>query len=59
MTGPELRAAREQLGLSQAGLAALLDVSRYLVSKWEREDVRIAHPRILELALTELRRRKR
>ena len=59
MTGPDLRAARQELGLSQAGLAALLGVSRYLISKWEREDVRIAHPRILELALTELRRRKR
>ena len=59
MTGPELRAARQELGLSQSQLAALLGVSRYLVSKWEREDVRIAHPRILELALTELRRRKR
>lgn len=59
MTGPELRAARQELGLSQSQLAALLGVSRYLISKWEREDVRIAHPRILELALTELKRRKR
>ena len=58
MNGPDLRAARQELGLSQSQLAALLGVSRYLISKWEREDVGIAHPRILELALTELKRRK-
>ena len=57
MSGPSLRATRQELGQTQAGLAALLGVSRYLVSKWEREDVRIAHPRILELALAELKRR--
>ena len=58
MTGAELRAVREHLALTQAELAALLGVPALRISKWERGEP-IAHPRILELALTELRRRKR
>ena len=59
MTGPDLRAARQELGLSQAELAALLDVPVNTVARWERGVVTVRHPRVLLLALTELKRRKR
>lgn len=35
MTGPELRAAREALGLTQAQLAAILDVAPEHVSRMQ------------------------
>lgn len=36
MTGDELRAARRRLGVTQAGLARMLDVSKSIIEKWER-----------------------
>ncbi len=51
MTGPDLRTARKQLGLTQTGLARLLDVDVTTISRWERGDIAIQHPAILRLAL--------
>ena len=59
MTGAELHTFREKLGLSQSQLATLLGVTPNTLARWERDELTIQHPRILELALTELRRRKR
>jgi len=57
LTGDELREWRTRLGLSQAGLAALLSVDANTVARWERDERAI--PPFLHLALTELARRKR
>ena len=54
MTGPELREFRHQLGLSQARLAALLDVTPNTIARWERGELAIASPRMLRLALERL-----
>ena len=35
MTGPELKARRESLGLSQAALATLLKVRQPHIARWE------------------------
>ena len=40
----ELRARRRALGLTQAGLAAALDVSANTVARWERGELRAGHP---------------
>lgn len=56
MTGPELREARQQLGLSQSGLAERLGVHWNVIARWEREELRIAHPKMLALAIEALRR---
>jgi len=58
MTGAELRAARRALGLSQRALAVLLDVTENTVARWERGELAIAHPRMLELALKGLSKRR-
>lgn len=54
MTPDELRAARKQLGLTQAQLAAELGVHQSTYAKWEAGTFRIAHPEILKLALESL-----
>ena len=54
-----LRNRRVRLGLSQSELARLLGVHPNVLARWERGELTIAHPRILDLALTELARRKR
>ena len=58
MTGQELRRRREALGLSQAQLAALVGVHANTVARWERGEVRIPHPGMLDLALEALERRQ-
>lgn len=55
MTPDELRAARKQLGLTQAQLAAELGVHQSTYAKWEAGTFRIAHPEILKLALNAVR----
>lgn len=53
----KLKSERLRLGLSQAGLAAVLEVSKSAVEKWEygtKEPIEIAK----EGALARLRRRK-
>ena len=54
MTGDEIRNVRNQLGLTQAELAALLEVPVNTLARWERSEVVIRHPRILRLALERL-----
>ena len=51
MTGHDLRVRREDLGLSQRKLAALLGIHWNVLARWERGVLTIRHPRILELAL--------
>jgi transcriptional regulator with XRE-family HTH domain len=54
MTGPELRARRKALGLSQAALAQRLGLPRNTLARWEREELRIEHDEVLDLALQRL-----
>jgi DNA-binding XRE family transcriptional regulator len=49
MTGPEYRALREKLGLTQAGLAALLGVTRKTISSRETTAVRITEEAALAI----------
>lgn len=52
MTGQQLRAIREQLGLTQEQLAESLGIPPNTLARWERSEVTIRHPVILSLALT-------
>lgn len=45
-----LRAWREHLGLTQADLAARLDVSQAQIAQWERPDARPRHATMKKLA---------
>lgn len=54
MTPDDLKAWREQAGLSQSGLARLLDVPPNTVARWERGATTIRHPHLLRLALERL-----
>ena len=56
MKGMELRNWREVHRYTQAALASDLDVSRQTVVGWEKAEIPL--PRILELALGELERRR-
>ena len=49
MTAKELKFVRERKGIDQTGLAEMLDVSLFTVSRWERGKVEI--PRTVELAV--------
>lgn len=40
--------------MSQAQLAKALDVTQNTISRWETDEVKIRHGRILELALAKL-----
>jgi|SRR5688572_2324435 len=55
LDGSKLRREREQLGLSQLGLARRLSVSPNTIARWERGELKIEHPGMLQLALTSLR----
>lgn len=46
----QLRARRLALGLTQAALADLLDVSANTVARWERGELRVRVPRRIALA---------
>ena len=54
MTGPELRAARRRLRLSQRALAAVLGVPQKTLWRWENGAHPIEHGPILRLALERL-----
>ena len=56
MTGAELKARRESLGLSQAALARLLPVSLDTLQNWEQGVRR--PPTILDRALRDLERER-
>ncbi|MFA6549007.1 MAG: hypothetical protein WCT39_03645 [Candidatus Margulisiibacteriota bacterium] len=49
MTAKELKFVRESKDIDQAGLAGMLDVSLFTVSRWERGRVEI--PRSVEIAI--------
>lgn len=50
MTGPELRAIRRQLGLSQAEFARLFETDARTIRRWELEERSIPGPaRVLAL----------
>ncbi len=55
LDGSKLRREREQLGLSQLGLARKLSVSPNTIARWERGELKIEHPGMLQLALRALR----
>ncbi len=54
MTGADLKSVRQQLGLTQAGLARALDIPVNTIARWERGEVPIRHARVLRLALERL-----
>jgi DNA-binding XRE family transcriptional regulator len=54
MTSQELYARRQRLGFTQARLADALGVSANTIARWERGEMRIARPQIIELALRNL-----
>ena len=51
---PNIKTLREKRGLSQEKLAVLLGVTANTVARWERGELNIRHPKILEMALNEL-----
>jgi transcriptional regulator with XRE-family HTH domain len=57
MTGAELKARRERLGLSQTALANLLGTTQNTISRWELGTLQIEKSQMLELALEALEKR--
>jgi DNA-binding transcriptional regulator YiaG len=55
LDGARLRKERERIGLSQLELARKLSVSPNTVARWERGELKIEHPGMLQLALKSLR----
>ena len=53
--GASLKRDREALGLSQAELGRRLSVSSNTIARWERGELRIEHPAMLQLAMAALR----
>ncbi|HEX8409590.1 MAG TPA: DUF2283 domain-containing protein [Thermoanaerobaculia bacterium] len=54
LDGAKLRKERERIGLSQLELARKLSVSPNTVARWERGELKIEHPGMLQLALKSL-----
>ena len=54
--GANLKRERETLGLSQAELGRKLSVSSNTIARWERGELKIEHPAMLQLAMGALRR---
>ena len=54
--GTSLKREREALGLSQAELGRKLSVSANTIARWERGELKIEHPEMLQLAMATLRR---
>jgi Predicted transcriptional regulator len=54
LDGVTLRQKREQLNLSQLELARRLSVSPNTIARWERGELKIEHPGMLQLALGSL-----
>jgi uncharacterized protein YuzE/transcriptional regulator with XRE-family HTH domain len=55
LDGAALKNEREVLALSQAELGRKLSVSSNTIARWERGELRIEHPAMLQLALAALR----
>jgi DNA-binding transcriptional regulator YiaG len=54
--GTNLKREREALGFSQAELGRKLSVSSNTIARWERGELKIEHPAMLQLAMATLRR---
>jgi len=54
-----LRSCREELGMTQREIADALGVDPNTWARWERGDKEPGQPRILELALREIGRRRK
>jgi len=54
--GANLKREREALGFSQAELGRKLSVSSNTIARWERGELKIEHPAMLQLAIATLRR---
>jgi len=59
LDGEKLRGDRERIGMSQLELARKLSVSPNTVARWERGELKIQHPGMLQLALSSLRSQAR
>jgi len=57
ITGAELRARRQVLGMTQEQLAEQLDTTKNTIARWERDEVRIEHGGMVRLALDALHNR--
>jgi transcriptional regulator with XRE-family HTH domain len=55
MMGLDLRKRRKHMGLSQAGLADALGVTANTVARWERGEMSVAQPQLVEAALHNLK----
>lgn len=55
VNGAGLKRQREALGLSQVELARKLSVSSNTIARWERGELKIEHPAMLQLAMAALR----
>lgn len=51
MTGDKLKRRRKGLELSQANLALKLGTTTNTIARWEREEMKIQNPVLLDLAL--------
>jgi DNA-binding transcriptional regulator YiaG len=58
LDGASLKREREALGLSQTELARKLSVSSNTIARWERGELRIEHPLMVQLAMAALRDKK-
>jgi transcriptional regulator with XRE-family HTH domain len=54
MTGEELRERRMALHLSQATLADKLGVTKNTVARWERGELTMANPKMIDMSLKQL-----
>lgn len=54
MTGSELRTRRQQMGLSQQQLGWAIDRPAFTVSRWERGEMAIEAPGVLQFLLRHL-----
>jgi DNA-binding transcriptional regulator YiaG len=53
-SGDDLRALREQLGVTQQELGDTLEIPRNTIARWERNELQIEKPRLLELSMLAL-----
>ena len=57
LDGSRLKQEREALGLSQVEVGRRLSVSANTIARWERGELKIEHPSMLQLALMSLKQR--
>ena len=59
MKNTELLERRKKLGLSQTNLAEKLGTTQNTISRWENGTMEIQNPKMLDLALQTLERKKK